>query len=236
MPPFEWLKQFQYAISLATDLERLLEPPLTGNKIRSIYSQSFPPHYRIALVEAGTYPHNTNHMDDIMAMTTAFADIYDRELTQPAPPIPPSGAFPLNIPIDAPLLPYPRSNTIPKRLDPSGIDLLQAGNLPDFDTFQPTLTDFRTDVTLQLHLQWADLPPFSKPPAATLYHHVAKYLMYEMDLLHREDDLLHRWTHSTLGLDDHHRLCILHWTIRQWLPPPPTPNDPLASTSPAGRN
>ncbi len=91
--------------------------------------------------------------------------------------------------------------------------LLHAGNLPDLDTFQPTLTDILNDVTLQLHLQWADLPPFSKPPAATLYHHVAEYLMHEMDLLRREDDLLCRWTHRTLRPDDHRRLCILHWTI-----------------------
>ncbi len=95
MLSFKWLKQFQYAISLATDLERLQEPPLTGNKIRSIYAQSFPPHYRIALVEAGTYPHSSNHMDNIMDMTTSFANMYDQELIQPAPSIPPSRTYPL---------------------------------------------------------------------------------------------------------------------------------------------
>ncbi len=81
MPPFEWLKQFQYAISLANDFERLLKPPLTRDKIRSIYAQSFPPHFRIALIEVGTYPHSSNHMDDIMDMTTAFANMHDQELT-----------------------------------------------------------------------------------------------------------------------------------------------------------
>ncbi len=94
MPPFEWLKQFQYAISLANDLKRLLEPPLTGDKIQSIYAQSFPPHYHIALVEAGTYPHSPKHMDDIMDMTAFFTNMYDQELTQPAPPIPTLGTFP----------------------------------------------------------------------------------------------------------------------------------------------
>ncbi len=132
-------------------------------------------------------------------------------------------------------MPYPHPANATASPNPGGINLFQASNLPDLDTFQPTLANFHSNVTLQLHLQWAKLPPFSKPPPATLYHNVTEYLMYKMDLLCREDDHLCRWTHRTLGPDNHCRLCILHWTIRQWLPPSPTPEDPLPATSPAQR-
>ncbi len=78
MPPFVWLCQFSYTISFTMDLEQLLKPHLTSNKIRSIYIQFFPHHYQLILVQASSFPHSTKHMEDIMQMTTLFANIHDR--------------------------------------------------------------------------------------------------------------------------------------------------------------
>ncbi len=78
--PFVWFKQFKYAISLATTLKRFMEPPLTGDEIRSIYVQSFPHHYCRDIIENGTYPHSSDYMQDIATMTKHFANIYNREL------------------------------------------------------------------------------------------------------------------------------------------------------------
>ncbi len=83
-----------------------MEPPLTSDKIRSIYVQSFPHHYCYDLIATRTFPRSPNHMQDIATMTKHFADIYDQELTQPGPIIPPSGAHPLCLKLDTP------SNTI----------------------------------------------------------------------------------------------------------------------------
>ncbi len=104
MPPFIWLRQFSYATTLAADLERLLEPPLIRNEIRSIYVQSFPYHYQLNLVQTGSFPHSKVHMEDIMQMTTFFANIHDKDwstqypLSLPPAPSPPTSHsnFPFN--------------------------------------------------------------------------------------------------------------------------------------------
>ncbi len=234
--PFVWFKQFTYAISLGTTFKQYTEPSLMGDKIRSIYVQSFPHHYRRDLIKTGTFPHSPDHMQDIAIMTEHFANIYNQELTQPGPIITPSGAHPLRLELDIPLQHNPCFAFSKKDLtdsDPGGVELIHTNNLPNFGSFQPSSTDFSSNETLHLHLQWMELPPFSKPPLATLYCHVAEYLMHKMDFLHWEDDLLRRWTHRTLGPTDHRHLCILHWTIQQWLPISPTPHNLLESTSPA---
>ncbi len=189
-------------------------------EISSIYAQSFSPHYRISLVDSGTYPHSNDHMADIAAMTTLFSDLLNIEMTQPAPSIPALAAFPHSIQIDLPLQHDPcnpfhchSADKPPKVPALGGIKLLQFNTLPNFVTFQPTPIDFSSNASLDLHLWWAELPAYSKPPQAPLYYHVTEYLMFEMNLLSREDNLLCRWTHGTIGPTDHCQLYILNWMI-----------------------
>ncbi len=80
-----------------------MEPPLTGDEIRSVYVQSFPHHYRRDLIKTGAFPHSSDHMHDIGTMTEHFANIYNWELTQPGPIIPPLGAHSLCLELNVPL-------------------------------------------------------------------------------------------------------------------------------------
>ncbi len=199
MPLFVCLRQFKFAISLATDLEQLLEPLLTGNEIRSIYIQSFPYHYRLDLVQASSFPHSNDHMEDIVQKTNFFASIHDIEMVKPIPPVLASCSFSSHKPLvftlpHGPSLPRPYLHTDMDCCNSTlgGIPLIRATPLPDFITFTPSNDDYNTNATLDLHLHWEDLPEYSQPSHAALYHHAAEYLMFKLDMLNWEDNLLNR--------------------------------------------
>lgn len=194
--PWTCLHKFSYYNS---HFEWFQEPPLTTHEIRSIFLHSFLHHYILYLIDTNNYIQSTDYFTNTINITRIFDDIFNWEPNEHAPDIPPSGTYPLHIPIEYPLfhcLIFPprfsmakwkfhcTTNSwydmwlLPSPSSLGGISLATINNLPDITTFVPTT--LATNSTLF----WNVMPTWSlylntRASHSALCHHVSKFLTYE---------------------------------------------------------